>query len=31
MDGAIGHNGAAKCALDIALHDLVGKRLGLPV
>lgn len=24
-------NGAAKCALDIALHDLVGKVLGLPV
>ena len=23
-------NGAAKCALDIALHDLVGKVLGLP-
>jgi L-alanine-DL-glutamate epimerase-like enolase superfamily enzyme len=31
MAAAIGHNGAAKCALDIALHDLVGKRLGLPV
>ena len=28
---AIAHNGAAKCALDIALHDLVGKRLGTPV
>jgi L-Ala-D/L-Glu epimerase len=26
---ALGHHGAAKCALDIALHDLVGKRLGL--
>jgi L-Ala-D/L-Glu epimerase len=25
-----GH-GAAKCALDIALHDLVGKALGIPV
>ena len=24
-------NGAAKCALDIALHDLAGKVLGLPV
>lgn len=24
-------NGAAKCAVDIALHDLVGKVLGLPV
>jgi L-alanine-DL-glutamate epimerase-like enolase superfamily enzyme len=24
-------NGAAKCALDIALHDLVGKVLGIPV
>ncbi len=31
MAAAIGHNGAAKCAIDIALHDLVGKRLGLPV
>jgi L-Ala-D/L-Glu epimerase / N-acetyl-D-glutamate racemase len=29
MDQAIRHNGAAKCALDIALHDLVGKVLGL--
>jgi L-Ala-D/L-Glu epimerase len=28
---AIAHHGAAKCALDIALHDLLGKRLGLPV
>jgi L-alanine-DL-glutamate epimerase-like enolase superfamily enzyme len=27
----IAHHGAAKCALDIALHDLLGKRLGLPV
>src|SRR5450759_3299154 len=24
-------HGAAKCALDIALHDLVGKALGLPI
>ena len=31
MAVAIGHNGAAKCAVDIALHDLVGKRLGIPV
>jgi L-alanine-DL-glutamate epimerase-like enolase superfamily enzyme len=31
MDEAIGHHGAAKCAIDIALHDLVGKRLGLPI
>jgi L-Ala-D/L-Glu epimerase len=31
MDDAIGHHGAAKCAIDIALHDLVGKRLGLPI
>ena len=29
MDQAIRHNGAAKCALDIALHDLVGQLLGL--
>ena len=31
FNDAIAHHGAAKCALDIALHDLVGKRLGLPV
>ena len=31
MDAALGHNGAAKCALDIALHDLLGRRLGLPL
>jgi L-alanine-DL-glutamate epimerase-like enolase superfamily enzyme len=28
---AIAHHGAAKCALDIALHDLVGKVTGQPV
>ena len=31
MHAAIGHHGAIKCAIDIALHDLVGRRLGLPV
>src|SRR4051794_31106348 len=31
MDLAIAHHGAAKCALDIALHDLVGKLLGRPI
>jgi L-Ala-D/L-Glu epimerase len=31
FEAAIAHHGAAKCGLDIALHDLVGKRLGLPV
>lgn len=31
MHATIGHHGAAKCAIDIALHDLVGKRLGLPI
>ena len=31
FDEWIAHHGAAKCALDIALHDLLGKRLGLPV
>ncbi len=31
MHAAIGRHGAIKCAIDIALHDLVGKRLGLPV
>ncbi|MFL5770454.1 MAG: dipeptide epimerase, partial [Chloroflexota bacterium] len=28
---AIAHNGGAKCALDIALHDLAGKVAGMPV
>jgi L-alanine-DL-glutamate epimerase-like enolase superfamily enzyme len=31
MDAAIGGHGAAKCALDIALHDLAGRVLGVPV
>jgi len=31
MDRAIAHHGAAKCAIDIALHDLVGKALGQPM
>jgi L-alanine-DL-glutamate epimerase-like enolase superfamily enzyme len=31
MDGAIRGHGAAKCALDIAFHDLAGKVAGLPV
>ncbi len=31
MDEAIRHHGAAKCAVDIALHDLAAKRLGVPV
>ena len=31
MDRAIAHHGAAKCALDIALHDLAGKVTGQPV
>lgn len=31
MADAIRWNGAAKCALDIALHDLVGKVTGRPV
>ena len=30
-EDTIAHHGAAKCAIDIALHDLVGKRLGLAV
>ena len=29
MAAAITHHGGAKCAIDVALHDLVGKRLGL--
>jgi L-alanine-DL-glutamate epimerase-like enolase superfamily enzyme len=31
MAATIAHHGAAKCAIDIALHDLVGRRLGIPV
>lgn len=31
MGAEIAHHGAAKCAIDTALHDLVGKRLGLPI
>lgn len=31
MGRVIRWNGAAKCAVDIALHDLVGKVLGIPV
>ncbi len=31
MDDAIGHHGAAKCALDTALHDRYARRLGIPL
>lgn len=31
MDGAIRGHGAAKCAIDTALHDLAGKVQGVPV
>lgn len=31
MDGAIYGNGAAKCAVDLAMYDLMGKAAGLPV
>src|SRR6185436_10632440 len=31
MDRAIAHHGGAKCAIDIALHDLAGKIVGQPV
>ncbi len=31
FDDVIRGHGAAKCGLDIALHDLAGRRLGLPV
>jgi L-alanine-DL-glutamate epimerase-like enolase superfamily enzyme len=31
MERTIAHHGAAKCAIDIALHDLVGKITGQPV
>ena len=30
MDAAIRHHGAAKCGIDIALHDLAARRLGVP-
>jgi L-Ala-D/L-Glu epimerase len=31
FEATLTHHGAAKCALDIALHDLLAKRLGLPL
>ncbi|MGE5313506.1 MAG: dipeptide epimerase [Acidobacteriota bacterium] len=31
VDSAAEHNTAAKCAIDIALHDWVGKKLGVPL
>jgi L-alanine-DL-glutamate epimerase-like enolase superfamily enzyme len=31
MASSLAHHGGAKCAIDIALHDLVGKRLGISV
>jgi L-alanine-DL-glutamate epimerase-like enolase superfamily enzyme len=31
MDEALGHNGAAKCAVDIALRDLAARGLGIPL
>ena len=31
MDDALGNHGAAKCAVDIALHDLAARRAGLPL
>jgi len=31
MDAALGNNGAAKCGLDTALHDICAQRLGLPL
>jgi L-Ala-D/L-Glu epimerase len=31
MDAALRWNGAAKCAIDIALHDLAAKVLGIPL
>jgi L-alanine-DL-glutamate epimerase-like enolase superfamily enzyme len=31
VEGALVANGAAKCAIDIALHDLAGKVAGVPV
>ncbi len=31
MDSVILHNGPAKCGVDIALYDILGKKQGLPV
>ena len=31
LDRVLGHHGAAKCALDVAIHDFVGKLTGSPV
>ncbi len=31
LKGAIGHNGSARAAVSAALHDLAGKRAGLPL
>jgi L-Ala-D/L-Glu epimerase len=31
LELAVGRNPAAKCAVSAALHDLIGKRLGVPV
>ncbi|HET7678253.1 MAG TPA: dipeptide epimerase [Candidatus Limnocylindrales bacterium] len=31
MDAVIGHHGGAKCGLDIALHDLIARRLDVPL
>lgn len=31
MDAVIAGHGAAKCGLDVALHDLAARRLGLPL
>lgn len=31
MDSLIHGNGSAKCAIDLALHDIAGKHAGLPV
>jgi L-alanine-DL-glutamate epimerase-like enolase superfamily enzyme len=31
MDARLAHHGAAKCAIDVALHDLAGKVAGLAV
>jgi L-Ala-D/L-Glu epimerase len=31
LDAALGHHGAAKCAIDVALHDALARGMGIPL